>query len=155
MHLLSKFGGSSLNAWWVVARTSSGLTDTHTDGHTHTHRQTQATTIPEGQNWPRVKMIPCLHKKTHSGSKMILRLSYLHNGIFYTGKTTFKLIWTNEDIFIKMLPYQYRDFHYKDKSFMIIFMMKIPNHGKTGFITNVSRALQNNLAKIYNARNHI
>ena len=38
---------------------------------------------------------------------------------------------------------------------MIIFMMKIPNHGKTGFITNVARALQNNLAKIYNARNHI
>ena len=27
--------------------------DWHTDGHTH--RQTQATTIPEGQNWPRVK----------------------------------------------------------------------------------------------------
>ena len=29
--------------------------DWHTDGHKHTHRQTQATTIPEGQNWPRVK----------------------------------------------------------------------------------------------------
>ena len=28
--------------------------DWHTDGRTH--RQTQATTIPEGQNWPRVKM---------------------------------------------------------------------------------------------------
>ena len=28
--------------------------DWHTDGHTHTHRQTQATTIPEGQYWPRV-----------------------------------------------------------------------------------------------------
>ena len=27
--------------------------DWHTDGHTH--RQTQATTIPEGQYWPRVK----------------------------------------------------------------------------------------------------
>ena len=30
--------------------------DWHTDGHTH--RQTQATTIPEGQNWPWVKMKP-------------------------------------------------------------------------------------------------
>ena len=40
-------------AWWFMARTSSGLTDTHTDRHTH--RQTQATTIPEGQNWPWVK----------------------------------------------------------------------------------------------------
>ena len=25
------------------------------DGQTHTHTHTQATTIPEGQNWPRVK----------------------------------------------------------------------------------------------------
>ena len=30
------------------------MIDTRTD--THTHRQTQATTIPEGQYWPRVKM---------------------------------------------------------------------------------------------------
>ena len=50
-HLWSKFGDSSLNGWWVIARTSWWLTDRHT--HTHTH--TQATTIPEGQNWPRVK----------------------------------------------------------------------------------------------------
>ena len=26
------------------------------DGHTYTHTHTQATTIPEGQNWPRVKI---------------------------------------------------------------------------------------------------
>ena len=55
LHLLSKFGVSSLNRWRFMARTSSGLTDTHIDSHTHTDRQTQATTIPEGQNWPRVK----------------------------------------------------------------------------------------------------
>ena len=30
------------------------MIDGHTDTHIHTH--TQATTIPEGQNWPRVKM---------------------------------------------------------------------------------------------------
>ena len=32
--------------------------DTHTDTRTHGHTdtQTQATTIPEGQNWPQVKM---------------------------------------------------------------------------------------------------
>ena len=48
LHLWSKFGDSSLNGWWVTARTSWWLTDRHT--HTHT----QATTIPEGQNWPRV-----------------------------------------------------------------------------------------------------
>ena len=51
LHLWSKFGDPSLNGWWIIARTSSWLTDTYT--HTHT----QATTIPEGQNWPRVKTI--------------------------------------------------------------------------------------------------
>ena len=52
LHLWSKFGDSSLNSWLVIARTSWWLTDRHT--HTHT----QATTIPEGHNWPRVKMNP-------------------------------------------------------------------------------------------------
>ena len=33
LHLLSKFCGSSLNVWWFMARTSSGLTDTQTDRH--------------------------------------------------------------------------------------------------------------------------
>ena len=32
-HLWSKFGDSSLNGWWVIARTSWWLTDRHT--HTH------------------------------------------------------------------------------------------------------------------------
>ena len=51
LHLWSKFGDPSLNGWWVIARTSWWLMHTHG----HTHRQTQATTIPESQNWPRVK----------------------------------------------------------------------------------------------------
>ena len=61
LHLWSKFGDPSLNGWWVIARTSSWLTHGRTDGHTHTHRQTQATTIPEGQNWPWVKIIILKH----------------------------------------------------------------------------------------------
>ena len=32
-------------------------TQTDTDTHRHTHIQMQATTIPEGQNWPQVKII--------------------------------------------------------------------------------------------------
>ena len=32
------------------------MIDGHTDTHTYTHTHTQAMTIPEGQNWPRVKM---------------------------------------------------------------------------------------------------
>ena len=50
LHLWSKFGHPSLNGSRVIARTSKWLT------HRHTHTQTQAMTIPEGQNWPRVKM---------------------------------------------------------------------------------------------------
>ena len=59
LHLLSKFGDHCLNGWWVIARTSKCLPHAQTDGRTdgHTDRQTQATTIPEGQNWPRVKML--------------------------------------------------------------------------------------------------
>ena len=52
LHLWSKFGDPSLNGSRVIARTSKWLTHTQTDRHTHT--QTQATTKPEGQNWPRV-----------------------------------------------------------------------------------------------------
>ena len=42
----------------ILAETGDALShrqarDWHTDGHTD--RQMQATTIPEGQNWPRVK----------------------------------------------------------------------------------------------------
>ena len=51
LHLWSKFGVPTLNGWWVIARTTGGWL-THTD----THRHTQATTILEGQNWPRVKI---------------------------------------------------------------------------------------------------
>ena len=37
LHLWSKFGDPSLNGWWIIARTSSWLTDTQTHTHTHTH----------------------------------------------------------------------------------------------------------------------
>ena len=52
LHLCSKFGDSSLNGWRVIARQTR---DWHTDRQTLTHTQMQATTIPEGQRWPRVK----------------------------------------------------------------------------------------------------
>ena len=64
LHILSKFGDPSSNGCWVIARTSKCLPHTQTDGRTdgHTDRQTQATTIPDGQNWPRVKMKVLLSK---------------------------------------------------------------------------------------------
>ena len=43
--LWTKFGDPSLNRWRVIVRTSKWLIHTHT----------QATTIPGGQNWPRIK----------------------------------------------------------------------------------------------------
>ena len=46
-HLWSKFGDTSLNGRWVITRTSSWLP----------HRQTQTTTIPRGQTWPRMNTI--------------------------------------------------------------------------------------------------
>ena len=57
LHLWSKFGELRLNGWWIIARTSKCLPHTQTDGRTDTARQAQATTIPEGQNWPRVAYI--------------------------------------------------------------------------------------------------
>ena len=37
-------------------RADKQVIDTHTDTHTLTDTQTGAMTIPEGQNWPRVKI---------------------------------------------------------------------------------------------------
>ena len=45
---------------WTSGELSCGQASdwyTHTRTHGHSDTQTQATTIPEGQNWPRVKMI--------------------------------------------------------------------------------------------------
>ena len=42
--------------------------------------------------WLNIKMSSYQCKKSHCGDKTILRLSYLHNGIFYTGKMT-SLYW--------------------------------------------------------------
>ena len=43
--------------------------------------------------WFSIKMPSCQYSKFHCGDKTILRPSYLHNGISYTGKMTF-LYWT-------------------------------------------------------------
>ena len=42
--------------------------------------------------WFNIKMTSYQHRKSHCGDKMILRPSYLHNWIPYTGKTT-SLYW--------------------------------------------------------------
>ena len=113
-------------------------------------------------------MPSCQYRKSHCGDKTILRPSYLHNGISYTGKLTSFILnrgpgdWIN----IKMSSYQYRKSHVQDKmvsTTVLSLTWESPYLGKTVFIlnrgpggcfTNVLRALQNNLAKIYNARNN-
>ena len=36
-----------------------------------------------------IKMLSYQYRKSHCGDKTVVRSSYLHNGIFYTGKITF------------------------------------------------------------------
>ena len=46
----------------------------------------------EARGWFNIKMPPYQYRKSHCGDKTILRPSYLHNGISYTGKMTY-LYW--------------------------------------------------------------
>ena len=95
LHLWSKFGDPGLNGWWIIARTSSWLTDRHT--HTHTHTHTQASTIPEGQNWPRVKsprrfMVACMLNIWEANILCItVGMMYLRWAIWYGAQ--YEIIW--------------------------------------------------------------
>ena len=60
LHLWSKFGDPSLNGWWVIARTSWGLTHTH--GHTQTdagNNNTRRPKLASGKN--RFPFFRCNH----------------------------------------------------------------------------------------------
>ena len=64
----------------IVARTADAdkqVIDTHTDTHTLTDTQTGAMTIPEGQNWPRVK-----HEKNMDVIPIYLQAFYTHNKLW-------------------------------------------------------------------------
>ena len=92
---------------------------THTQTDTHTDRQTQATTIPEGQNWPRVKT---------------------YNFVWFHGGCFLNVLWATQ---------------------IARFMRPTwgppgscrPQMGPMNLAIRVY--IQNNLAKICNARNHI
>ena len=96
LHLWSKFGDPSLNGWWVIARTNSWLTDTRT----HTRAHAQATTIPEGQNWPR--LIKWCYHILISGEEYQIKINWhftddILKGIFYWTKIIviwFKFHWS-------------------------------------------------------------
>ena len=50
------------------------------------------TCSPEAGPWFNIKMSSYQYRKSHCGDKTVVRSSYLHNGISYTGKTT-SLYW--------------------------------------------------------------
>ena len=47
--------------------------------------------------WFKIKMSSYQYRKSHCGDKMVIRSSYLHNGIFYTGKMT-SLYWISPQL---------------------------------------------------------
>ena len=56
---------------WTVDELSLGQAH---DWRTHTHTRTQATTIPEGQNWPPVKTYaPCYHSICVISAEILLK----------------------------------------------------------------------------------
>ena len=99
---------------WTVDELSHGQAhDWRTHRHTHIHTHTQATTIPEGQNWPRVKMrlmnylnvcspiheyfesTRCLGhcKCRHTWLKICLREHYICGRVIYW----YKQLWANQN----------------------------------------------------------
>ena len=55
--------------------------------------------------WFNINMSSYQYRKSHCGDKTILRPSYLHNGISYTGKTT-SLYWIGALVSLDILAYQ-------------------------------------------------
>ena len=51
-----------------------------------------------GPPFTNIKILSYQYRKSHCGDKMVVRSSYLHNGISYTGKTT-SLYWIRTLIF--------------------------------------------------------
>ena len=54
-------------------------------------------TLTQTGPWFNIKMSSYQYRKSHCGDKTILRPSYLHNGISYTGKTT-SLYWIGAQV---------------------------------------------------------
>ena len=77
--------------------------------------------------WFNIKMSSYQYRNSHCGDKTILRPSYLHNGISYTGEMT-SLYWiraqdanfkmSNVSPDIKMSSYHYRKSHCGDKTIL-------------------------------------
>ena len=64
----------------------------------HKTRTTTSWSHKEPGPWFNIKMTSYQYRKSHCGDKTILRPSYLHNGISYTGKMT-SFYWISPQVF--------------------------------------------------------
>ena len=78
--------------------------------------------------WFNIKMTSYQYKKSHCGDKTILRPSYLHNGISYTGKTT-SLYWIGAQMLI------WRTFGLDQVKSKPLFLQKLPMVKKVIFLS--------------------
>ena len=99
--LLSKFGGSSLNAWWFMAWTSSGLTDIHT--HTDTHRQTDT-----GNDYTRRPKLVSGKNNVNSTIRLttLIILIFSNFGPIWQGNAILLVWWTRSSILYQCLVMQ-------------------------------------------------
>ena len=100
MHLKMSFGKWQPFLYFIYASMFSNIIHLHwyARGWLHgVHLQPQSPKRP----WPRfnIKLTSYQNRKSHCGDKTILRPSYLHNGISYTGKMT-SLYWIRAHILI-------------------------------------------------------
>ena len=80
LHIKGPLWGESISHQWIPWGESMGM------------RGFPSQKRSNAGHWFNIKITSYQYKKSHCGDKTILRPSYLHNGISYTGKTT-SLYW--------------------------------------------------------------
>ena len=73
-----------------------------------------------------IKISSYQYRKSHCGDKTVVRSSYLHDGISYTGKTT-SLYWIRALFLYEDSLSEYRDFHYRVKRILRPFYLYTVN----------------------------
>ena len=92
-------------------------------GLLHWHRGNYIIVLLQSGDWFNIKMSSYQYNKSHCGDKTVVRSSYLHNGISYTGKTS--LYWISP---LQMCQYLdhisgYTDSHYNDQMVLRSFLL--------------------------------
>ena len=77
--------------WWMNKISSDLILRWVSEGYPIYYNSPQGGFYPPGP-WVNIKMSSYQYRKSHCGDKTVVRSSYLHNGISYTGKIT-SLYW--------------------------------------------------------------